>query len=237
MIARRAQIDVRPGATMPLFAGRADAHRINYGAVADGIGESVCPGVGGRQMSVGERSSRIIALAGRRIDAHGLDPPAFPLANVGKVRSRLAEAFQRLSAVGLVCSGACGADLVALDAAAQLGLRRRIVLPFAPAQFRRSSVVDRPGDWGSAFDRQIDAAAQSGELVVLDLERDACGAYVAANKAIIREALAVAGAAEQARCMALLVWEGARRPGGDATADFGDLATEAGLEQITIPTL
>ena len=47
----------------------------------------------------------------------------------------------------LVCSAACGADLIALQAAGRVSLRRRIVLPFEPSRFRDSSVVDRPGDW------------------------------------------------------------------------------------------
>jgi hypothetical protein len=112
-------------------------------------------------MSDGEHpTTSIIALAGRRIDASGTTPPRFPLSNVEEVRSRLAGAFVRLHAVGLVCSGACGADLVALEAAEQLGMRRRVVLPFVPDRFRKSSVVDRPGDWGRVFDRQIAAAAK-----------------------------------------------------------------------------
>ena len=39
----------------------------------------------------------------------------------------------------VVCSGACGADILALEAAAQLGLSRRLVLPFAD----RNSVPPR----------------------------------------------------------------------------------------------
>lgn len=165
-------------------------------------------------MSDGNHPTSVVALSGRRIDAPGAAPPRFPLGNVDKVRSRLAEAFGRLNAVDLVCSGACGADLVALEAAEQLGLRRRIVLPFAPDRFRKSSVVDRPGDWGAVFDRHIEAAAKSGDLVVLDLGGDDDRAYAAANAAIVREALALARSADQARprrLIAMLVWDGVRR--------------------------
>ncbi len=191
-------------------------------------------------MSDGEHpTTSIIALAGRRIDAPGTTPPRFPLSKVEEVRSALAEAFARLHAVALVCSGACGADLIALEGAEQLGMRRRIVLPFAPERFRKSSVVDRPGDWGRVFDRQIAAAAKSDDLVVLDLGGDDDQAYAAANEAIIRETLRLAGTAEQARpyrLVALLVWEGARRQGSDATAAFGELARKAGFREITIRT-
>jgi hypothetical protein len=191
-------------------------------------------------MSDGDHpTTSIIALAGRRIDVPGTTPPRFPLSQVEEVRSRLAGAFARLHAVGLVCSGACGADLVALEAAEQLGMRRRIVLPFAPERFRKSSVVDRPGDWGRVYDRQIAAAAKSDGLVVLDLGGEDDRAYAAANEAIIRETLRLARTAEQARSyrlVALLVWEGIRRQGSDATAAFGELAQKAGFEVITIPT-
>jgi hypothetical protein len=74
---------------------------------------------------------------------------------------------------------------------------------------------------------------------VLDLGGDDNRAYAAANEAIIRETLRLARTAEQARphrLVALLVWEGARRQGSDATAGFGELARKAGFEEITIPT-
>jgi hypothetical protein len=184
-------------------------------------------------------STSIIALAGRRIDAPGTTPPRFPLSKVEEVRSRLVGVFTRLQAVALVCSGACGADLVALEAAEQLGMRRRIVLPFPPQRFRKISVVDRPGDWGRVFDRQIAAAAKSDDLVVLDFKGDDGRGYAAANEAIIHETLTLTRTAEQGRphrLVALLVWEGTRRQGSDATAAFGDLAQKAGFEVITILT-
>ena len=90
----------------------------------------------------------VVALAGRRIDLPEAQVPRFPLENVQEVGRRICEALYEMHAVALVCSAACGADLVALEQAKQLGLRRRIVLPFAPERFRETSVVDRPGDWG-----------------------------------------------------------------------------------------
>jgi hypothetical protein len=182
----------------------------------------------------------VVALAGRRIDLPGTQPPRFPQDNIGIVGRRLAEALDKVRAVALVCSAACGADLVALEQAERLGLRRRIVLPFAPAQFRETSVVDRPGDWGSAFDHQVAAAATAGDLVVLDVGGDNDVAYAAANEAIIREAQALARAGERAephRLVAMLVWEGAPRSASDATAGFRDLTKDAGFEEESISTL
>ena len=180
-------------------------------------------------------SSTIVALAGRRIDAPDAKEPRFPLKNVNKVRRRIAEALGDLQAVGLVCSAACGADLIALEAAEQLGVRRRIVLPFAPPRFRETSVVDRPGDWGAVFDHQITTTSASGDLVILDLEQDYDEAYAATNEAIVREAQRLAET--PGRLIAILVWEGAKRHGTDATAGFGDLARKAGFSRQSILTL
>jgi hypothetical protein len=182
----------------------------------------------------------VVALAGRRIDLPGTRPSRFPLDRVEEVGRRLAEAFRRAGAVALVSSAACGADLVALEQAERLGLRRRIVLPFAPERFRETSVVDRPGPWGPAFDRQIAAVVAAGDLVVLRQSGKDDDAYAAANDVIVREAQALAGSAAgeaQRRLLALLVWEGHPRSGSDATAQFGKLARVAGFSQESIPIL
>lgn len=182
----------------------------------------------------------VVALAGRRIDLPEAQTPRFPLENVRDVGQRVCEVFCKLHAVTLVCSAACGADLVALEQAKLLGLRRRIVLPFAPERFRETSVVDRPGDWGPLFDQQVAAAAAAGDLLVLNAATGGDAAYAAANETIVREAQALARAAQPHkpdRLIAILVWEGAPRPGSDATARFRDLARRAGFEEQSISTL
>ena len=179
----------------------------------------------------------IVALAGRRIDAPGTEPPKFPLINVPLVRARLAEVLVAEGAEVLVCSAACGADLLALGEAERLGLRRRVVLPFAAERFRETSVVDRPGDWGPVFDRAINAALAAGELLVLDVG-DGEAAYAAANAAIIREAQTLAQAGEAPlRLFAVVAWEGAPREGKDATREFRDLAAASGFEERSVLTL
>src|SRR5919107_327719 len=109
----------------------------------------------------------VVALAAGGVDPPDADTPRFPPGNVGPVRGRLHAFLEERRAAALVCSAACGADLLALEAAGALGLRRRVVLPFAPERFRETSVVDRPGDWGPIFDGVIEAAQTAGDLVVL----------------------------------------------------------------------
>jgi hypothetical protein len=80
----------------------------------------------------------VIALTGRQIDAPDTDPPHFPLEyvpNVPMVRQRLADMLAEERADALVCSAACGADLIALEEVERLGVRRCIVLPFSPDRF------------------------------------------------------------------------------------------------------
>ena len=110
----------------------------------------------------------IAALAGRRIDALGSPSPRFPATQIGVVESRVRE---RLGADGvrvLVCAAASGADLLALSAAAERGLRRRLVLPFAVELFRTRSVVDRAGPypWGELYDRfgELDEAIKAADI-------------------------------------------------------------------------
>src|SRR4051812_3874212 len=109
----------------------------------------------------------VLALAGRRIDARNTKEPRFPHDAIPTVRRRLTDLFVKERAVALVCSAACGSDLIALEEAERLGIRRRIVLPFPPERFRETSVTDRPGNWGPVFDRIVAVAAEAGDLVVL----------------------------------------------------------------------
>jgi hypothetical protein len=187
--------------------------------------------------------SSVIALAGRRVDAPGTHPPHFPLDRVGSVADRLRSTFRGLKAETLVCSAANGADLVALRIARELGMRRRIVLPFAATRFRDASVTDRPGSelWGWLFDDLVARAREEGDLVVLS-RRSESTAYAAANERIIQEALRVAGgggADDRGRveaALAVVVWEGDPHGKDDATAAFAELARSAGLPVKTIST-
>jgi hypothetical protein len=181
----------------------------------------------------------VIALAGRRIDAPDADPARFPLKNVPLVRRRIAALFLAEQAEALVCSAACGADLIALEEAERLGLRRRIVLPFTPKRFRETSVTDRPGDWGSLFDRLVAAAEAAGDLVILHNTGDDDAAYADANQAIVREAEVVARAnwvGTPLRRVAVIVWEGSARKGTDATGGLLRLAAQAGFEDRSLLT-
>lgn len=187
-------------------------------------------------------TAAVIASAGRRIDAPDAVRPRFPLERVPAIRHALRSELIAAQAVAVVTSAACGADLIVLEEAERLGLRRRIVLPFSPERFRATSVTDRPGDWGPVFDRQMTAVMASGDLVVL--ERTDAGddpLYAAANEAIVREAKALIEQLSREetialRAVAIVVWEGASRGDGDLTEAFRQLAAQAGFEVRVVLT-
>jgi hypothetical protein len=178
----------------------------------------------------------IIALAGRRIDALGTETTRFPSESVELVRRRLRELFEKNQAKALVSSAACGADLLALEEAGNLGMRRRVILPFNRERFRETSVVDRPGDWGNLYDRIVNAVEANGDLVTLSFNSDDANAYSAANIAILGEATDLC---RQLRLetVAVLVWDGSPRGKEDLTQSFGDEARSRGYSVIEIKTL
>jgi hypothetical protein len=188
-----------------------------------------------------QHGGTVVALGGRRIDAEPTSTPRFPFDQVGRVGREIADQLRRTQAVALVCSAACGADLIALETAQKMGLPTRIILPFSAARFRETSVVDRPRPkfWGSMFDRVISAARADGNLVELDAA-EAGDAYSMTNGVIIREAKKLAGikggerSIRSLRLIALVVWDGASRGADDNTNKFVQLAQESGfrIEQV-----
>ncbi|HEY7780604.1 MAG TPA: hypothetical protein VIC85_10390 [Ktedonobacterales bacterium] len=190
----------------------------------------------------------IIALAGRRIDAPDASVPRFPLASVPTVRERMRDLLVDRGARGVVCSAACGADLLALEVAGALGLRRRIVLPFDQEAFRAASVVDRPGDWGPVYDRVRDEVEARGDLRVLQTPPPRHAGYVRVVTAILDEAITLASAAAHTggvadqdgpgeRVLAVAVWDGTPRGPDDLTAAFIAGARERALPVVQVPTL
>jgi hypothetical protein len=109
------------------------------------------------------------------------------------------------------------------------------VLPFPPKRFRETSVTDRPGDWGSGFDRLVAMAEATGDLVILaGVAGDDDAAYAAANRAIIRETEALAKDTPNGipqRRVSVIVWEGAARSGTNASGGRQTLVTQSGFEE------
>ena len=178
----------------------------------------------------------VIALAGRRVDALGSAEVRLPVANVERVRECIRKFLQAKDASVLVCASACGADILGLEAAAQLGIRRRIVLPCSRAVFRRTSVADRPGDWGERYDKIISEVAEFGDLLELNHCTEDDRAYTATNREVLGEAIRIAQEKGE-KASAVLVWDGKVKKARDYTQLFGADARQLGLDVEDIPTL
>ena len=180
----------------------------------------------------------IIALAGRRVDAIGAKQSRFSPEpqNIERVRRRLRAMLISKGSIALVSSAACGADLLALEEAGLLGLRRKIVLPFSRAKFRSTSVVDRPGNWGPLYDKAVEEVNAQGDLIVLEPGLES-GAYVKTNHTIIEKAIAL-GKDLKYPVSAVRVWDGQSRGTNDLTEEFGLYAKKRGIPLIEdVPTV
>jgi hypothetical protein len=142
------------------------------------------------------------------------------------------------AARALVASAACGADLLAHELAGTFGLRRLVVLPFDVERFRAVSVVDRPGAWGTLFDRVVEEVTAAGDLVILRAAPTDAESFAAANDRILYEAnrLALEQAPATWRVLALAVWEGRARGPGDTTAAFLAAARARGFATADVLT-
>ena len=178
----------------------------------------------------------VAALAGRRVDAGDALSPRFPPANIRLVRHRIRHELERLDVHAVVCSAACGADLLALAVAGDLGIRRRAVLPVETARFRQTSVADRPGDWAPLFDRIAADLRDHDDLVTLESGGDDSQGYFDTNNRILDEAQSI-GRATGAEVVAIAVWDGESRGEDDVTDAFGKEARRRGLRLLEISTL
>ena len=183
-----------------------------------------------------EEIKMVVALVGRRVDAPDAKVARFPAENIAVVRARIRELFERYRAKVLISSAACGVDLLALEEAGLLGMRRRIILPFERQRFRETSVTDRPGDWGALYDRIVNEVEEQEDVVTLSFDSNDVNAYLADNKAILHEAAAL-GRELQLDKTAALVWDGSPRGGDDFTKAFGDEARADGFALLEVNTM
>jgi hypothetical protein len=190
--------------------------------------------VGGLQRLL-DANGTVLALAGRRIDAAGAHERRFPPENEATVAVRIRNMMVSAASQAVVCSAASGVDILALEGAMQLGLGRRVVLPFSRQQFRATSVADRGGDWGRRFDAILQQI-QSKDILELNLQGGNNDAYATANSKIIDEAVGWASTTGR-RALAMVVWDGFNRGATDLTDEFRRVAVDRKLEVIPVPTL
>lgn len=189
----------------------------------------------------------VIALAGRRIDAPDASSPRFPTENIGKIKEKLGLFFIEKKPDWLVSSGACGADLIALDVAGELEINRKMILPFDAETFRLTSVVDRPGDWGTLYDRIYGELKNESNVIDLGYDKDEEDIYEKANFDILNEADKIynelkndnsetEGVGNEKK-IAIIIWEGKPKNAGDTTDHFRQEAMKRGYKIREINSL
>jgi hypothetical protein len=176
-------------------------------------------------------SGRVLIEAGRRVDAIHATSPRFPASEVAEVRRKAQELFNQEKPLAVVCSAACGADLIVLDVAESMGVERYVLLPSKPTEFRRSSVVDRPGDWGEIYDRVL----KTSRVEVLKVPEGQQG-YLETNLRLLDQGQALARR-HSASAEALVVWNKETRGADDITGHFLAQAKLRKIPVIEIATL
>ena len=182
----------------------------------------------------------IVALAGRRIDAEDTPSPRFPTENIERIKEKIGLLFIEKKPDWLISSGACGADLIALDVAGELQINRKMILPFKAETFRSTSVTDRPGDWGMLFDRIYDELKKENNVIDLGYDKDEEDIYEKANFDILNEADKMhneSSGTETAKKIAIVIWEGKPKDSGDTTDHFRQEALKRGYEIREINSL
>lgn len=96
----------------------------------------------------------VLAFAGHMIDEPGRSPPRFPSEIEPAVREAIHEYFKQLSPVAVVCSAACGGDILCAEEALTRDIPVYIILPFEDRdEFVEQSVVRGGIGWIERFER------------------------------------------------------------------------------------
>jgi tetratricopeptide (TPR) repeat protein len=102
----------------------------------------------------------VVAFAGHMIDAPGRPLPRFPAALESAVRTALCAHLEHLHEPVVYTSAACGADLIFIEAAQDIGAEVNIVLPFDRLDFVRTSVAVGGKGWVERFDAALSRATR-----------------------------------------------------------------------------
>jgi class 3 adenylate cyclase len=150
---------------------------------------------------------------GHMIDRLDRAVPRFPPASEPTIARRIAEELEQSGATDGFASGACGGDLLFLEAMLARGGRVHVALPCAIEAFRRDCVEIVPGGgWSERFHRVI-RAATTVEILGEQYASDNAMASECCSRVLVGLAeRCAAGRREQAGVLAL--WDG--RPGDAA---------------------
>lgn len=168
-----------------------------------------------------EEPRQVILFSGHMVDAPTRPTPRFPIEKEAAAATRIAEALARLDAGPAdlaLCQGAAGGDLLFLEACQQRGVRCRVQLPFAEAEFiRRSILPSVQGErWRQRFFEVKGRASTELRVATEELGAPPSGTdpFERCNLWLLYSALACG--VEKVRFICLWNGEGGDGPGGTA---------------------
>lgn len=158
-----------------------------------------------------------ILFSGHMIDrADSTFPSRFSTAGEPKVKSAISTALKDLLSIHTpmqgIASGACGGDILFLEACLELGIPATMYLPHPPAVFKQRSVDIGGPAWVPRFDHLL------RQLPVYMLEQAASNTnvYKQVNDWMLKDALANG----REHMTLLVVWDGIRQVGKGGTASM-----------------
>jgi class 3 adenylate cyclase len=176
-------------------------------------------------------AANVVAFAGHMIDAPGRTDPRFPSALASSVHAALRERLAPLHQPIIYTSAACGADLLLIEAAHEIGAEVNVVLPFERQDFIRTSVVVG----GDGWTRRFDSALARATRVIMATEESHLGDDVLfEHAAMLLEGFSVLRAAQlQATPMLLCVIDTQPRGRvGGTQASFERWTKHVGAPQV-----
>lgn len=100
----------------------------------------------------------IVVFAGHLIDQAERPAPRFPAQMEPAVRDAIQKQVKKIAPGFGYASGACGSDILFLEAMLERGCEANVVLPFAKEQFIQDSVAFAGGDWLKRFESVLERA-------------------------------------------------------------------------------
>ena len=94
------------------------------------------------------------------IDHPNRATPRFPASLEATVAHVLRERLASLGPSIGYAQAACGADILFLEAMQDSGMQTHVVLPFAPADYVKTSIGFAGGGWSARFERALGRASQ-----------------------------------------------------------------------------
>jgi hypothetical protein len=166
----------------------------------------------------------VVVFSGHMIDRAGRGRPRFPATRERAVAAAIARELETSEATVGIASGACGGDILFLEAMlARPGGEVTVVLPFDVEEFVQSSVRPRGVRGGREWERRFRTIVGAGRATVVfagtSRPADAAASYARANE-VVAELAAARGRESGTTPVGLAVWDGSAGgdPGGTGDA-------------------